>query len=117
MTAKTKNWAGQLIKSAQRKSGMSLRELGRRAGTSHATLSAYIKGTKSPTTATLERIIDTCDLSLDFSLRPRIREMNGLSRGEELAAALHLAGQFPARPNTELNYPVFHRQTLSEPSA
>ncbi|MDP6376138.1 MAG: helix-turn-helix transcriptional regulator [Pseudomonadales bacterium] len=34
---------------------MSLRELARRAGTSHATLSAYEKGVKTPSTSTFVR--------------------------------------------------------------
>lgn len=101
------NLASTLIREAQALRGFSLREIGRRAGTSHATLIAYIKGDKSPSTATLTRIVDACDLALDVTLRPRVRSHNGLARGEELAQVLRLAEQFPARAARRSGYPVF----------
>jgi len=103
------NAASYLIKEAQRRSGLSLREIGRRAGTSHATLSAYIQGSKCPTTATLTRIITACDLVLDFTLRPRVRRDGELRRGEELAAVLRLAEQFPARAAKRPDFPRFNQ--------
>ncbi|MEM9624090.1 MAG: helix-turn-helix transcriptional regulator, partial [Pseudomonadota bacterium] len=57
--------ASRLIREAQQRSGLSLREIGRRAGTSHATLSAYLNMHKSPATSTLERILEACDVALD----------------------------------------------------
>ena len=101
------NMASLVIREAQQRRGLSLRELGRRAGTSHATLSAYIKGDKSPSMATLTRIVDACDLALDMTLRPRVRDQNGLPRGEELAQVLRLAEQFPTRNARRPNYPKF----------
>ena len=107
------NYAGYLISSAQTRSGLSLRELGRRAGTSHATLHAYIRGTKSPSMTTLTRILNGCDFALDFSLRRRVRERGGLDRGEELVAVLRLAAQFPVhgrkRSEDEQSHPIFPR--------
>ncbi len=105
------NTAAQLIEAARHQSGLSLREIARRAGTSHATLIAYLKGTKSPSTGTVTRIVDACDLSIDFKLRPRIRSRRGLPRGEELAQVLHLAEQFPARSPRRANYPKFPQRT------
>lgn len=101
------NTASRLISEARLRSGLSLREIGRRAGTSHATLHAYIKGAKSPSTATLTRIITACDLALDCKLRPRVRSSHGLPRGDELAQVLRLAEQFPARPARRPEYPKF----------
>ena len=99
--------ASRLISEARARSGLSLREIARRAGTSHATLHAYIKGVKSPSTTTLTRVIEACDLALDFKLRPRVRRSRGLPRGEELAQVLRLAEQFPARPARRPDYPKF----------
>ena len=103
------NSAGTLIRKAWHSSGLSLREIARRAGTSHATLSAYIKGKKSPSVDTLEKVIAATDFALDFDLRPRIRKSHGLSRDEELQQVLRLAGEFPAKPSRNSNYPIFPR--------
>ena len=104
------NLASRLIQQARISRGISLREMARRAGTSHATLSAYINGTKSPTTDTLLRILTACGFALDADLRPRIRQANGLTRGEELAQVLRLAGQFPTPPRRPAQFPVFPRK-------
>lgn len=101
------NWAGDLLRNAWLKSGLSLRQLARQANTSHATLNAYINGNKSPSTATLERVIAACGYAIDVSLRPRVRFSNGIPRGEELAQVLTLAEQFPARHSKTLNAPIF----------
>ena len=108
------SFARKLLYQAWQKSGLSLRQLGRQANTSHATLNAYIKGSKSPSTATLERIIGACGFAMDISLRPRIRFSNSVPRGEELAQVLILAEQFPTRqtpaPQTKAQpLPVFPR--------
>lgn len=96
-----------LLQRAIEGSGFSLREVGRRAGTSHATLSAYLHGRKTPSVETLMRIIDACDYAVDWELRPRIRTRQGMSRGEELAQVLKLAEQFPSKPMKDPNYPKF----------
>ncbi len=51
------NWAGNLIRLARRESGLSQRELARRAGTSQAAIAAYESGKRSPTLDTLARIV------------------------------------------------------------
>ncbi|MGK0224551.1 MAG: transcriptional regulator with XRE-family HTH domain [Limisphaerales bacterium] len=97
----------------QARSGLSLRELGKRAGTSHATLHAYIKGLKSPSMRTLSRILNACDFALDFSLRRRIRQNHGLARGDELVEVLKLAAS--SQPGSQISlkkvasYPYSHR--------
>jgi len=103
------NFGSKLLRQAWQDSGLSLRQLGRQANTSHATLNAYMKGSKSPSTATLERIIGACGYAIDTSLRPRIRFSNGVPRGEELAQVLTLAEQFPARQDKELKLPIFSK--------
>jgi transcriptional regulator with XRE-family HTH domain len=93
--------AGRVLREARERRGLSLRELAARAGTSHATLSAYEHGTKTPSVATLERILRAAGFALDLDLVPRT------DRGEELARVLELAGHFPARHAATLAFPRF----------
>ena len=100
----------RLLRGARLAAGLSLRELGARAGTSHATLSAYEQGNKVPSVATFLRVLQACEFAVDFQLRPRVLWRNGLARGEELAEALELAEQFPSRYETSrppLEFPRF----------
>lgn len=98
---------GALMRDARNRTGLGLRAVARRAGTSHATLSAYEKNQKVPSVITFLRILEACSYSVDITLRPRIRERNGMPRGEELAQALELAEQFPSKPLKRLNFPIF----------
>jgi transcriptional regulator with XRE-family HTH domain len=87
-----------------------LRELARRANTSHATLLAYEQGKKAPSVVTFLRILHACGFAVDFRRSRRIRRCDGLERGKELEAALDLAAQFPARHSKNLIFPRFpHR--------
>lgn len=88
-----------------------MRELARRAGTSHATISAYEHGTKSPTAATIDRIVRAAGCEVMISLTTRSAPAD--RRGEELEAVLQLAGQFPARHRPQLDLPVFGREVAS----
>jgi transcriptional regulator with XRE-family HTH domain len=96
-----------LLASARAQAGLSLRELAERAQTSHTTLSAYEKGRKVPSVTTFLRILEACGNAVDIQLHPRIRERDGIPRGEELASVLTLAAQFPARASRHLNLPAF----------
>jgi transcriptional regulator with XRE-family HTH domain len=60
-----------IIARARRGSGLSQRELARRSGTSQPTLSTYEHGSKSPTLAVAERIVNTS--GYDLTLTPRVR--------------------------------------------
>ncbi len=97
----------ELLQQARLRSGLSLRQLAARAGTSHATLLAYENGRKVPAVSTFLRILEACGFAVDLHIAPRIRERNGLDRGEELAEVLLLAEQFPARPGRRMTYPRF----------
>lgn len=101
--------AAATIRRARTDAGLSLRELAVRAGTSHATLSAYEHGRTVPTAATLDRVVSAAGFALDVQLRPRQRGTQTLPRGDELAAVLRLAGAFPARHARALDAPVFGR--------
>ena len=89
--------------------GLSLRELARRASTSHSTLLAYEQGKKVPTTTTFFRVIEACGNAIDLDIQPRVKERDGIPRGDELVAVLQLAEQFPHRASRHLNLPRFGR--------
>ena len=99
--------AARVLVDARVRGGLSLREVARRAGTSHATLLAYERGRKTPSIVTFLRVLGACGFAVDFDLSPRIRWQDGIDRGEELLQVLKLASQFPARIPRHMNYPVF----------
>ena len=99
--------ADRTIRTARRRAGLSLRELGSRAGTSHSTLSAYESGVKVPTVETLIRIVRAAGFGLDLELSLRAGGPDLGDRGRELVAVLELAAQFPARHDAELRFPKF----------
>ena len=101
--------AARTLAAARERAGLSLRELARRAGTSHPTLLAYETGRKNPSVATFLRILAACGYAVDFNLSPRIRWQDGIPRGEELEQVLALAAEFPASPARRMRYPVFPR--------
>lgn len=101
--------AALLITRARQRAGMTLRELAIRAGTSHSTIAAYGTGRVVPSVATMDRIIAAAGFATDTRLERRVREVNGLDRGDELAQVLMLAEQFPARHAPMVEAPVFGR--------
>ena len=96
---------------ARQRSGLTLRALAARAGTSHATISAYESGRKVPNVETLDRIVRAAGYEIDVSLALRQQStLVGTNRGDELAAVLELAEAFPVRHAPMLDAPVFGRQ-------
>ncbi|MFT5141247.1 MAG: transcriptional regulator with XRE-family HTH domain [Rhodothermales bacterium] len=95
------------LRSARQKAGLSLRQLAERAGTSHATLLVYEQGKKVPGTLTFFRILEACGFEVDVRITPRIRQQDGIGRGDELVAVLKLAEQFPHRASRHLEMPRF----------
>ncbi len=63
-------WAGNLIKLARHDSGLSQRDLARRAGTSQAAVAAYESGRRSPSLATLARIVRAAGQDLRIQVVP-----------------------------------------------
>jgi transcriptional regulator with XRE-family HTH domain len=98
--------AGTLLRRARVRSGLSLRHLATRAGTSHATLSAYETGHVQPSMATLQRIARAAGFGLTIDVVPLVDRLEG-GRGDELLQVLDLAAQFPARHTPDLRYPRF----------
>ena len=99
--------AGQTLLKARTTAGLGLRQAARLANTSHATLSAYENDRKMPSVATFLRILEACNYSVDIALNPRIRQREGLLRGDELMQVLDLAEQFPAKHKKTLGFPKF----------
>lgn len=105
--------AAETVRRIHRHSGLGLRELARRAGTSHATLRAYETGAKDPRLETVARLAAAAGFDLEIGLAARpAGEGDGDGRdakGRELLAALELAAAFPARHRRRLDAPVFGR--------
>jgi transcriptional regulator with XRE-family HTH domain len=99
--------AATLIRSARTDAGLTLRGLATVAKTSHSTLAAYEAGTKTPSVATLHRVVRAAGFEIDTTLRRRYRRDGALARGDELAQVLELAAQFPARHTSQLEAPIF----------
>jgi len=96
--------ANILIRRARIASGLSLRLLAERAGTSHSTLSAYEAGRVDPSVTTMQRIVRAAgyDVAADLT-----RLVGHDHRGTELQEALELAALFPARHAPVLTFPKF----------
>jgi transcriptional regulator with XRE-family HTH domain len=101
--------ARRLIRTARQRSGLTLRQLAARAGTSHSTLAAYESGRTTPNADTLERVLRAAGFAVDVVLCPRVDGPDGdrSAKGDELIEALELAEMFPARHEPTLSFPRF----------
>jgi transcriptional regulator with XRE-family HTH domain len=97
--------ATRVLRRARSRSGLTIRQLAQRAGTSHSAVAAYESGAKAPNVSTFLRLIRACG----FDLQPRLRALGPLvdrvRRGEELVEVLKLADQLPHKRNGELGPP------------
>ena len=97
-----------VLRFCRARSGLSQRALAARSSTSHATLSAYENGHKSPTNRVAERVIADAGFTVEpFLVAAVPKTERGQTRGEELLEALELAAQFPLRVNQTLSFPIF----------
>ena len=101
--------AAAVLRAARHRSGLSQRALAARAGTSHATLSAYESGAKVPRVDTLLRVLRAAGFAADvaLSVRADADPADRRAKGEELVAVLELAAQFPARHAASNTFPRF----------
>jgi transcriptional regulator with XRE-family HTH domain len=104
--------AASTLRRARLESGLSLRALADRAGTSHATLAAYEAGRAVPRVDTLGRILRAAGYATDIDLTRRAdaTDAERLAKGNELLQALELSAMFPARHSRRLRFPRFPRQ-------
>jgi len=100
-----------MIRSARERSGLGLRELARRAHTSHATLSAYEAGRVDPGWRVAERIVEAAGFQLRLELERELRTSSGARPGDELASVLELAEHLPraTRPRRLSTSRIFPR--------
>lgn len=82
-----------MIRTARQRAALSLPAHAERVGIPKSQLAAYEAGTATPDTEILDWIMSCANFD----------------RGEELAALLELAEQFPTRHSPTLEYPVFGR--------
>ncbi|HLN17462.1 MAG TPA: helix-turn-helix transcriptional regulator [Acidimicrobiales bacterium] len=99
--------AAMAIRRARAEAGLSLRDLARRAGTSHATLIAYEQGRIEPSVATWSRILRAAGFEPEVELARRAAFDDGPAREAEVLQALRLASVFPARHHPKLLFPKF----------
>ena len=95
------------LRDARHAAGLTLRELARRAGTSHSTIASYEQGRKIPSAEVFLRLLNCCQFDLSCERSPRLYFADPAERGEELAEVLQLAEQFPARHAKEIQFPRF----------
>lgn len=75
-----------LVKQARHAAGLTQSELAERAQTAQPAVAAYESGARTPTIATLERLLSACDHDLEVRVAPRVRR--GASSLCELALAI-----------------------------
>jgi transcriptional regulator with XRE-family HTH domain len=98
--------AGEMIRRARERAGLSKRELARRSGTSPAALVEYESGRRNPNAATLLRIIRAA--GGDLGLVEPHRVLDGARQGRILLEVLRLAEHLPKRRAARvLPYPKF----------
>jgi transcriptional regulator with XRE-family HTH domain len=103
---------GSTIRQARQQSELSVRELARRAGTSHATLLAYEAGRVDPGSKVVERILLAAGFRARTVLEPVAITTSGRRTGDELADLLDLAEHLPHRARSRhLGAPIFGRRS------
>jgi transcriptional regulator with XRE-family HTH domain len=101
--------AALLVRQAREAAGLSVRELGRRAGTSHAAVLAYEAGRREPRVSTLERLLAAAGQRPRVVLEAR-PPLDVDEAGRRLAQVLELADALPKRAASKhLDYPVLGR--------
>lgn len=89
--------AHRVLREARRRSGLSLRVLAQRAGTSHSTLAAYEAGEKVPSTETLDRIVRAAGFALRCELVPLDPFEDRAAHSRRVIDVLELAEALPTR--------------------
>src|SRR5688500_6802525 len=63
--------AAEVIRVARRTGGLSQRELSDRSGVSQPNIAAYENGSRAPSLAMLERLVESCGQQIRLQLEPR----------------------------------------------
>lgn len=100
---------GAILRTARRRHGLSQAELAARAGTSQPVISAYERGHRDPSTATLRRLVRAAGEQLELRLAripPDIPPPVSLEEhGRRLVDVLLLADAIPHRRRPPLAFP------------
>lgn len=102
------------LQAARARARLTQTELAGRAGTSQATVSAYEAGSKTPSVATLERLLAATGSRLNVEAGhdplslPSAREQERIAR--ELTDVLALAAALPTSHRRTLTYPRLGRR-------
>lgn len=97
--------AAAVLRSARERSGLSQRELARRAKTSPAAVSLYESGDRIPRVDTLARLIGATGATLElFAPEPAV---DLVANGDALREVLGLVDNLPQRAERVLRAPVF----------
>lgn len=75
-----------VIRDARNAAGITQLELANRAGTAQPAVAAYESGGRTPSLATLERLLDACEYDIEVIARPRVRR--GANSLAELAQTI-----------------------------
>lgn len=99
----TMSVSADTLRYARQRAGFSLREAARRGGVSHSALSAYEHGLRTPSLDKLFGILHALGFAVRIELEPRVRERNGVPRGEELVEVIRLAEHYPRRQRPQIS--------------
>jgi transcriptional regulator with XRE-family HTH domain len=75
-----------LVRDARHAAGITQLELASRAGTAQSAVAAYESGSRTPSLATLERLLGACEYDVELNARPRVRR--GATSLAELAQTI-----------------------------
>ena len=101
--------SSHLLVTARRQAGLTQAELAALSGTSQPTLSAYERGTKTPSAETLARVLAAAGVRL--TTEPATQPVTVPShtelerRARILSQVIDLAGRLPARTSAALRFP------------
>ena len=101
--------AGSLLRDARRRAELTQTELAELSGTSQATLSAYERGSKTPSADTLARVLAAAGVRLVAVPATRPVRIPGAAALQHVARGLddviELAAQLPTRHRRALSFP------------
>lgn len=102
------------LRYARERAGLTLRDAAQRAGVSCAALAAYERAARTPSLDKLFNILHALGFAVRIELEPRVRERNGVPRGEELVEVIRLAEHYPPRARPP---PLSLREILRDAAA
>ena len=112
-------YTASLLREARLEAGLTQAELASRSGTSQATLCAYERGQKSPSTATLERILAATGRRLATERTSRTVRSPGAAMlaqaGRSLEQVIELAAELPTSHRRTPMFPGLPRHPATEP--